>query len=79
MAYFNGGTKLDALPVGGDVNCVSNIFCFWTEGAVVEIPYEMLKSGKSLDFKISGRIDGDPVEIPSEYITMFISEASKSM
>lgn len=78
-AYFKGGAKLSAIPVGGDVNCVDSVFCFWTEGAVVEIPYEFLSAGKSIDFKLSGRADSEPVEIPSEYISMFISEVDKSL
>lgn len=79
VAYFKGGNKLDATPVGGDVNCVNRVFCFWTEGAVVEIPQDFLSGGKPLDFKMSGRVDSDSVEIPSDYISMFMTEVSKAM
>jgi|GEM_PF-4007598 len=79
VAYFKGGAKLDATPVGGSVDCVNRVFCFWTEGAVVEVPKEFLIGGKSLDFKLSGRADSESVEIPGEYISMFMAEVGKSM
>lgn len=79
VAYFKGGPQLAATPVGGDVNCVNTVFCFWTEGAVVEVPKALLVGGKPLDFKLSGRVDSEPVEIPEEYISMFMAEVGKAM
>ncbi|EPN6727943.1 hypothetical protein [Pseudomonas putida] len=79
VAYFKGGPRLAATPVGGNVNCVSAVFCFWTEGAVVEVSRELLVDGKPLDFKLSGRADSDPVQIPGEYVSMFMAEVNKSM
>ena len=79
VAYFKGGPQLAATPVGGDVSCVNTVFCFWTEGAIVEVPEYILKNGVPLDFKLSGRADSDPIEIPREYIVMFLDEVSKAM
>lgn len=79
VAHFKGGAKLDATPVGGDVNCVNRVFCFWTEGAVIEVPKEILAGGGPLDFKLSGRVDSDPVEIPREYVSMFMAQVAKAM
>ena len=79
VAYFKSGPQLAATPVGGNVNCVNTVFCFWTEGAVVEIPKALLADGKVLDFKLSGRVDSESVEIPADYISMFMAEVSKAM
>ena len=79
VAYFKSGHQLAAIPVGGNVNCVNTVFCFWTEGAVVEISKALLADDKALDFKLSGRVDSESVEIPADYISMFMAEVSKAM
>ena len=77
--HFKNGLKLAATPIGGNVSCARKPFCLWTEGAVAEIPKDLLTNGKDLDFKLTGRVDSDPVQFPGEYVSMFMSEVEKAM